>query len=132
VLIQLLFNDLSKKSTGDSISKETFLSVYQFPVTFTKGLLGERLFYYFDTKRTGFLDFECFLTGLLNYCACPLDRKCKVIFDLCDLKNDLMLDLSELLVIVISTKHTLLGPEILTRTELADQDTVNQRRSNPY
>ena len=132
MLIQLLFNDLARKSTGESINKETFLSVYQLPVLFTKGLLGERLFYYFDTKRTGLLDFECFLTGLLNYCASPTDRKYKIIFDLCDLKNDLTLDLSELLVIVISNKRTLLGPEILTRTEHLEPDIISPIRSTFY
>lgn len=97
----MLFNDLAKKSTGESINKDTFLSVYQLPVRFMKGLLGERLFSYFDTKKSGLLDFELFITGILYYSKSQLDRKQKIIFDLCDLKNDMMLDLAELLIIVM-------------------------------
>lgn len=62
--------------------------------------MGERLFNYFDTKKLGLLDFELFITGILYYSKSQLDRKQKIIFDLCDLKNDLTLDLSELLIVV--------------------------------
>ena len=49
--------------SGKGVDKETFLQY--FPLN---GLLGERLFCQFDTKKTGHIDFDGFITGLAKVC----------------------------------------------------------------
>lgn len=65
-----------------------------------KGLLGERLFHFFDTKKNGLLDFECFVQGMLSYCRGNIEKKQRIIFEICDFKEDLVIDGHELLVSV--------------------------------
>jgi Ca2+-binding EF-hand superfamily protein len=60
-------------------------------------MLGERLFYHFDTLRCGSIDFEAFLGGIASYCKADEEAKNKIIFDICDNKEDLVLDEQELI-----------------------------------
>jgi Ca2+-binding EF-hand superfamily protein len=62
-VLKKTWEDLSERSNGKGIDKETFLQY--FPLN---GLLGERLFAQFDMKKTGYIDFEEFITGLATVC----------------------------------------------------------------
>lgn len=58
-LLDRMFQDLAKRSPDKTMSKETFLQYFALP-----GILGERLFAVFDTKKNGVIDFEEFVNGL--------------------------------------------------------------------
>ena len=58
-LLDRMFQDLAKRSPEETMSKETFLECFSLP-----GILGERLFDVFDTKKNGVIDFEEFVNGL--------------------------------------------------------------------
>jgi hypothetical protein len=62
-ILRKTWQDLSDRSKGKGIDKDTFLQY--FPLN---GLLGERLFAQFDIRKTGFIDFEEFITGLATVC----------------------------------------------------------------
>ena len=62
-VLRKTWQDLADRSTGKGIDKETFLQY--FPLN---GLLGERLFAQFDTKKTGSIDFDDFILGLATVC----------------------------------------------------------------
>ena len=57
-LIDQIFHEMAVRSPNDTISKDTFMKFFDLP-----GVLGDRLFQVFDTKKTGEIDFEEFLTG---------------------------------------------------------------------
>ncbi|OMJ92100.1 hypothetical protein SteCoe_5198 [Stentor coeruleus] len=109
IMLQLLFADLSRRYNKETINKDTFSSIFYLP-----GLLGERLFGYFDMKKTHQIDFECFLSGIANYCKGQSDRKARVIFELCDSKDDLVLDAKEMQIVV-----ALLGLEVLDKSDMS-------------
>ena len=62
-VLKKTWKDLSDRSGGKGIDKETFLQY--FPLN---GLLGERLFAQFDVRGSGFIDFDEFITGLAKVC----------------------------------------------------------------
>ena len=62
-VLRKTWQDLSDRSDGSGIDKETFLQY--FPLN---GLLGERLFAQFDNKKTGSIDFDDFILGLATVC----------------------------------------------------------------
>lgn len=82
-LLQLTWLDLADRSNGKGIDKDTFLQY--FPLN---GLLGERLFVQFDTKKTGFIDFDDFIIGLSRVCRGTQDDKIHFIFDMYDIAHD--------------------------------------------
>ena len=57
-LIDQIFHEMAIRSPNDTISKDTFLKFFDLP-----GILGDRLFQTFDTKKTGEIDFGEFLVG---------------------------------------------------------------------
>ena len=77
------WQDLADRSNGKGIDKDTFLQY--FPLN---GLLGERLFAQFDTKGTGFIDFDEFLIGLAIVCRGNSDEKVHFIFNMYDISHD--------------------------------------------
>lgn len=62
-VLKKTYKELSDRSGGKGIDKETFLQY--FPLN---GLLGERLFAQFDVRQTGLIDFDEFITGLAKVC----------------------------------------------------------------
>ncbi|KAG5175768.1 hypothetical protein JKP88DRAFT_172109 [Tribonema minus] len=79
-VLRQTFKDLCAISgKGTSVDKETFLQYFPLP-----GLLGERLFAVFDTKRSGKVDFEEFVCGLAVTCRGDWDQKVDFIFSLYD------------------------------------------------
>lgn len=62
-VLRKTWQDLADRSNGKGIDKETFLQY--FPLN---GLLGERLFAQFDTKKTASIDFDDFISGLATVC----------------------------------------------------------------
>ena len=66
-LIDQIFHEMAVRSPNDTISKDTFMKFFDLP-----GVLGDRLFQVFDTKKTGEIDFEEFLTG---YHKVELEKK---------------------------------------------------------
>lgn len=63
VVLRKTWRDLADRSGGKGIDKDTFLQY--FPLN---GLLGERLFAQFDARKSGFIDFDEFITGLATVC----------------------------------------------------------------
>jgi hypothetical protein len=57
--------------------------------------------------------------------------KYKIIFDICDFKDDLVLDFKELEIIVFPTQITIFGSEILKKTEPLLNGAVPALRSKP-
>lgn len=62
-VLRKTWQDLADRSDGTGVDKDTFLQY--FPLN---GLLGERLFAQFDTKKTGSIDFDDFILGLATVC----------------------------------------------------------------
>jgi Ca2+-binding EF-hand superfamily protein len=81
-LLDKMFQDLAGRSPEDmkTISKETFLEVFGLP-----GILGERLFKAFDTKKTQNIDFDEFVSGLAGYVRGSTSDKMDMLFTLFDL-----------------------------------------------
>ncbi|OMJ69279.1 hypothetical protein SteCoe_33035 [Stentor coeruleus] len=123
-MLQLLFTDLAKKSNKETINKDTFIKIFYLPVRNNKGILGERLFNYFDIKKTQLLDIESFILGIANYCKATTEDKYKVIFEICDSKDDLALDSKELQIVI-----SLLGPNTLQKTNTVSENTLKRIRS---
>jgi Ca2+-binding EF-hand superfamily protein len=131
-MLQLLFTDLAKKSNKETINKDTFTKIFYLPVRNNKGLLGERLFNYFDIKKAHLLDIESFILGIANYCKAATEDKYKVIFEICDSKDDLVLDSNELQIIVYYIKGSLLGPDIFQKTNTVLEKGIKRIRSKDY
>lgn len=52
-ILDQIFHEMAVRSPNDTIAKDTFLKFFDLP-----GVLGDRLFEVFDTKKTGVIDFE--------------------------------------------------------------------------
>ena len=57
--LRMKFKSLAERSKGNTVDKASFLRYFPLP-----GQLGERLFYVFDKKSTGVIDYEEFVCGL--------------------------------------------------------------------
>jgi len=91
-LLERMFRQMAKRSPDpESMSKETFLSVYQLP-----GFMSERLFKVFDWKKSGDIDFEEFILGLEKFFRSSLQDKARVIFKMYDLNDNGCVDIKEL------------------------------------
>jgi Ca2+-binding EF-hand superfamily protein/predicted Ser/Thr protein kinase len=82
-VLKMTWEDLADRSNGKGIDKDTFLQY--FPL---HGLLGERLFAQFDTRRSGFIGFEEFITGLATACRGTVDDKIHFVFNMYDVSHD--------------------------------------------
>ncbi len=82
-VLKKTWQDLADRSNGKGIDKDTFLQY--FPLN---GLLGERLFAQFDKRRSGFIDFEEFITGLATVCRGTADDKIHFVFNMYDVSHD--------------------------------------------
>jgi Ca2+-binding EF-hand superfamily protein len=82
-LLKMTWSDLADRSNGKGIDKDTFLQY--FPLN---GLLGERLFVQFDTKKTGYIDFDEFIIGLSIACRGSKDDKIRFVFNMYDVSRD--------------------------------------------
>jgi len=108
-LLQRMFRQMAKRSPEtESMSKETFLSVYQLP-----GFLSERLFKVFDEKKSGDIDFGEFIQGLEKFFRSSVQDKADVIFKMYDLNDNGCVDDKELSTML----HSLIRapPKNLTR-----------------
>lgn len=82
-VLQRTWRDLADRSNGLGIEKETFLQY--FPLN---GLLGERLFSAFDTKKSGYIDFDEFVIGLAAIARGTVDAKIHFLFNMCDILDE--------------------------------------------
>lgn len=82
-VLQQTWRDLADRSNGLGIEKETFLQY--FPLN---GLLGERLFSAFDTKKSGYIDFDEFVVGLADIARGTVDAKIHFLFNMCDILDE--------------------------------------------
>jgi len=109
-LLERMFRQMAKRSPEtESMSKETFLSVYQLP-----GFLSERLFKVFDAKKSGDIDFGEFILGLEKFFRSSVQDKAGVIFKMYDLNDNGCVDdkeLSTMLHSLIRAPQTLTGKE---------------------
>jgi len=101
-LLQTMFDQMAMRSPDpESMSKETFLSVYQLP-----GFMSERLFKVFDWKKSGDIDFGEFLLGLEKFFRSSVQDKAGVIFKMWDLNDNGVVDEKELSTML----HSLIPP----------------------
>eukprot|EP00428_Durinskia_dybowskii_P061805 CAMPEP_0170369566 /NCGR_PEP_ID=MMETSP0117_2-20130122/8050_1 /TAXON_ID=400756 /ORGANISM="Durinskia baltica, Strain CSIRO CS-38" /LENGTH=1024 /DNA_ID=CAMNT_0010624291 /DNA_START=209 /DNA_END=3283 /DNA_ORIENTATION=+ len=82
-VLRKTWQDLADRSSGKGVDKDTFLQY--FPLN---GLLGERLFAQFDTKKTGSIDFDEFILGLATVCRGSIDDKIHFVFNMYDVSHD--------------------------------------------
>ncbi|GBG25659.1 Protein kinase, putative [Hondaea fermentalgiana] len=82
-MLRMCYKDLAQRSPGRTIDKDTFLKFFPLP-----GLHGERLFYVFDHKHTGAVDFEEFVSGLALCLRGTFEEKVRVIFRIYDIDNN--------------------------------------------
>jgi Ca2+-binding EF-hand superfamily protein len=90
-LLQMTWKDLADRTNGKGIDKDTFLQY--FPLN---GLLGERLFVQFDTKKTGYIDFDEFIIGLSTVCRGTPDDKIHFVFNMYDVSRNSTVSKQEL------------------------------------
>jgi len=91
-LLDTMFRQMAQRSPDpEQMSKETFLSVYKFP-----GIMGERLFKVFDGDKSGFVNFEEFVTGLQKFFRGSVEDKADMIFEMYDLNDNGCVDKKEL------------------------------------
>jgi len=91
-LLDIMFRQMAQRSPDpEQMSKETFLSVYKFP-----GIMGERLFKVFDGDKSGFVNFEEFVTGLQKFFRGSVEDKADMIFQMYDLNDNGCVDKKEL------------------------------------
>jgi len=96
-LLDRMFQDLAKRSPDKTMSKETFLQYFALP-----GILGERLFDVFDTKKNGVIDFEEFVNGLGRYNRGSLEEKIEMLFEMYDMDGHKQVNPEELSLILYS------------------------------
>ena len=89
--IQIKFRTLAERSKGPTVDKGTFLKYFPIP-----GLIGEQLFTFFDSKKTGVVDFEEFICGLAIFSRGTSTQKLEVLFSCYDLNDDGSIHTSEL------------------------------------
>lgn len=90
-ILEKTWQDLADRSNGKGIDKETFLQY--FPLN---GLLGDRLFAQFDKRKTGYIDFEEFISGLATVCRGTIDDKIHFVFNMYDVSHDSTVSKQEL------------------------------------
>ncbi|KAF8819781.1 calcium dependent protein kinase CDPK7 [Cardiosporidium cionae] len=90
-ILQKIYKELSARSPGLGIGKETFLQYFPLP-----GFWGERLFQHFDFKGIGAVDYDEFLIGIAICCRGTKSDRIQVLFNVFDLNNDGYIQKSEL------------------------------------
>ncbi len=99
-----IFRDLARRSPDRAtIDRKHFLEFFPLP-----GLHGEQLFKAFDTKDTGVIDLEEFLTGLAVSCRGTKEEKIRFVFGLYDLTGDGAVSKSELQALLNHVPRSLL------------------------
>ena len=84
-MLKRTFEDLASRSaSGKSIDKDTFLRFF----CNVPGMLGERLFYVFNSHRTGEVDYDEFCQGIALYCRGSREEKISFVFRMFNLKGD--------------------------------------------
>ena len=121
------WQDLADRSNGKGIDKDTFLQY--FPLN---GLLGERLFAQFDTKGTGFIDFEEFIVGLAVVCRGNSDEKVHFIFDMYDVSHDNTVSRQELTTLLNQIPHEMLKHEARDRSHTRDRSQSSQEGAGDH
>ena len=79
-ILDQIFHEMAVRSPNDTIAKDTFLKFFDLP-----GVLGDRLFEVFDTKKTGVIDFEEFIDGFQRFSRGDPSTKMDMLFQLFDL-----------------------------------------------
>ncbi|ETO22970.1 asparagine rich protein [Reticulomyxa filosa] len=96
-LLDRMFQDLVKRSPDKNMSKEVFLDYFNLP-----GILGERLFDVFDTKKDGVINFDEFVTGLARYNRGTVEDKIDMLFEMYGLDGQEFITKEELGMVLFS------------------------------
>jgi len=117
-LLDQMFRDLAGRSPDDlqTISKETFMQVFKLP-----GILADRLFDAFDTKRTKVIDFDEFVLGLAKYVRGDMNDKIEMLFKLFDMDTQGYVTKNELQTVLFS----LITPAISFLPSLEEDEKQN-------
>ena len=79
------------------MDKSTFIKFFNLP-----GLLGERLFFVFDKKKNGVIDFEEFISGMAEFSKGTMDQKIELLFKMYDVYGDNQVSRQELKIMLYS------------------------------
>ena len=94
--LSLLFQELCiRNNSKKSLEKTIFLQFAPIPVTNNQGLLGERVFDYYDTDRDGYINLDQFLSIIEKFSKSIDFDLSSDIFELVDLKSDGKIDKEE-------------------------------------
>mmetsp|Transcript_17541 Transcript_17541/g.34237 ORF Transcript_17541/g.34237 Transcript_17541/m.34237 type:complete len:755 (+) Transcript_17541:30-2294(+) len=111
-LLDSMFRELASRSPGATMDKATFLKLFNLP-----GMIGERLFAVFDTKKNGVIDYEEFIEGIVTYGRGSTEDKLKMLFNMYDLTGDNAVSPVELSTML----HSLVGSyKLLNQEEASD------------
>ena len=90
-ILKQTWSDLADRCDGKGIDKETFLQY--FPLN---GLMGERLFFAFDSNGDGLITFDNFVMALATLARGSMDARIHFIFNMCDVSHDNTITKAEL------------------------------------
>jgi len=96
-ILDQIFHEMAVRSPDDTIAKDTFLKFFDLP-----GVLGDRLFEVFDTKKTGAIDFEEFIDGFQRFSRGDPSTKMDMLFQLFDLDGKGGITKDELTTVLMS------------------------------
>jgi len=96
-ILDQMFHEMAVRSPDDTIAKDTFLKFFDLP-----GVLGDRLFEVFDTKKTGVIDFEEFMDGFARFSRGDPSAKMDMLFQLFDLDGKGGITRDELTTVLMS------------------------------
>eukprot|EP01135_Chromosphaera_perkinsii_P009375 Nk52_evm51s1737 gene=Nk52_evmTU51s1737 len=89
--LKMTYKTLAKRSPDAFVDKETFMNFFPLP-----GMLGERLFAAFDTKKNGVIQYNEFLCGLSLCLHGNVDEKARFVFGMFNLNEDIGVNREEL------------------------------------
>jgi Ca2+-binding EF-hand superfamily protein len=94
-----IFQELcTRNHSSKSLEKNIFLIFFSF-----RGLLGERIFDFYDKDKDGYINQDEFLSIVEKFTKSPVEEVSKDLFLITDLKSDSLIDSEEFLKIVKST-----------------------------
>lgn len=92
-----LYRELCIRNNSKSmLEKSTFLLLISIPVITNQGMLGERIFDFYDKNKDGYIDEDTFLHIIEKFSKCEAAEIYQELFVLCDLKSDNIVDKQEL------------------------------------
>ena len=119
-VLKKIWKDLSERTDDDGIDKATFLNYI--PIS---GLLGERLFFKFDARKTEFISFDDFVNNLSVLYLGTTKEQVKFLFDVCNINNDGLIPKQDLIMILNCIPKNIFCHYCNNKTKPKDSDAEN-------